>query len=191
VSLDQEGIHTINMEKIPRMVMKIDLTKAHNRVNRLYIRYLLIQMGTDIQFVNWKMGFFSLAYFIVLINGSPSYFSFDSRWVREDFPLSPFLFLFMVEGLIISILTSEREVSIKGIKVTCLINLIHIHFVDGVMIFGVGTRKEMSKYGKILDLYYKETNTKVNVQKLLFFLMSWKNTWKGKSYRSSHILSFL
>jgi hypothetical protein len=72
----------------------------------------------------------------------------------------------MVEGLIISILTSEREVSIKGIQVTCLINLIHIHFVDGVMIFGVGTRKEMSRYDKILDLYYKETNTKVNVQKL-------------------------
>lgn len=63
-----EGMHIIKTEKIDNDF--IDLAKAHDKVNWLYIRSVLLQIGMNLQTINWIMGCLSLASFFVLINGS-------------------------------------------------------------------------------------------------------------------------
>jgi hypothetical protein len=52
--------------------MKIDLAKAYDKVNWLYIKLVLLQMGMNLQTVNYILGCVSLDSFALSINGSPS-----------------------------------------------------------------------------------------------------------------------
>ena len=76
------------------------------------------------------MGCIQSASFAVLINGSPSNFFRASRGIRQGCPLSPFLFLLVVDALSRIIEQEKREGSFKGIKVTHSEELSHILFVD-------------------------------------------------------------
>jgi len=67
--------------------------------------------------VNGIMGYVTSTSYVVLINGSTYSFFKPSKGLREGFPLSPYLFLLVTEGLSKSILDSKRNRSIHGIKV--------------------------------------------------------------------------
>jgi hypothetical protein len=52
-----------------------------------------------VQIVNWIMSFFTTVSFSVLINGSTLGFFRLGRGLRQACPLSPLLFLIVVEGI--------------------------------------------------------------------------------------------
>ena len=56
VSLAQEAIHTIKKEKQCAFAPKLDLSKAYDRVRWIFFRFLLIQIGMDMEMVKWIMG---------------------------------------------------------------------------------------------------------------------------------------
>ena len=80
------------------MVLKLDLVKAFDRVNWTFLR-LLIQIGIPLLGVNWIMGCVSSSCFAVLLNGPPSDFFPASRGIRQGCPLSPLLFILIIESL--------------------------------------------------------------------------------------------
>jgi hypothetical protein len=98
------------------MILKFDLAKAHDIINWLYIRLVLLQIGMNLHTVNWIMGCLSSASFLVLINGSPSSFFNASRRLQQGFSFSPFLFLLVAEGLSRMILEAKSEGFIQGIQ---------------------------------------------------------------------------
>lgn len=51
IGVAQEGLHSIKSKHLRGAVLKIDLSKAFDRVNWLYIRLLLMHMGFHIDFV--------------------------------------------------------------------------------------------------------------------------------------------
>ena len=73
VGVAQEEIHMIKF-KISVMVLKLDLSNAYDRVSWLYLRIMLIHIGTNFQIMNWIMGCLSSVSFAMLINGSTSGF---------------------------------------------------------------------------------------------------------------------
>lgn len=56
------------------MTVKVDLSKAFDRVNGLFLRLIVIHLGFSLQFVMWIMSFISLVPFIVLMNRAASPF---------------------------------------------------------------------------------------------------------------------
>jgi len=52
IGVAQEGLHTIKTKRIREVVIKLELSKAFDRVNWLYIRMLLIHLGFGLDFVN-------------------------------------------------------------------------------------------------------------------------------------------
>ena len=99
----------------------------------------MIQIGMDLETVNWIMGCVQSASFVVLINGSPSNFFRSSRGLRQGCPLSPFLFMLIANSLSRIIHQAKREGSYKGVMVTDSEELSHILFVDDVVMIGEGT----------------------------------------------------
>jgi hypothetical protein len=74
IGVAQEGLHSLKSKKLKGAVIKIDLSKAFDRVNWLYIRMLLIHLGFGVAFTNWTMACLSSMSFSILINGSTSSF---------------------------------------------------------------------------------------------------------------------
>jgi hypothetical protein len=99
VSLAQEALHSIKMHKIPSFVLKIDLSKAYDKVKWTFLRLALIKLGMNLITVNWIMGCIESVSFTILINGSPFKFFHSSRGLHKGCPLSPFLFLIVAEDL--------------------------------------------------------------------------------------------
>ena len=82
VFLSQEEIHTIKRCKRKSFALKLDLSKYYDRVNWTFLMLVLIQIGMDLEIVNWIMGCVQLDSFVVLINGSPSNFFRSTRGLR-------------------------------------------------------------------------------------------------------------
>jgi hypothetical protein len=60
---------------------------------------LLIHIGLKWEVAQWIMGCVSSENFSILVNGSPKYFFKGYRGLSQGFPLSPLLFILVVECL--------------------------------------------------------------------------------------------
>eukprot|EP00253_Pinus_taeda_P028911 PITA_28911 len=90
--------------------------------------------------------------FYILLNGSPSKTFKPSRGLRQGDPLSPFLFILMMEGLGNAIKYSKEEGRIQGLKLTLNGDaLTHQQFVDDTMLQGIPTVKEVQAFKQILN----------------------------------------
>ena len=91
------------------------MIKAYDRVNWTFLRLTLLLIGLHVETVNWIMECVSTTNFVVLVNGAPSSSFPASRGLRQGFPLSPLLFLLVVEGLSLLICDEKRKGRIYGI----------------------------------------------------------------------------
>ena len=117
----------------------MDLNKAFDRVDWTYVRLILIQIGVPLLTVNWIMGCLSSANFALLVNGTPSIFFSASRGIRQGCPLSPLLFILVIEGLSLLIKDARSNGLIRGIRISPSLALTHLLFVDDVILMGLGT----------------------------------------------------
>ena len=81
------------------VLCKLDLEKAYNHVNWGFLIYLLRMCGFSEKWQNWIMFCISTARFSILINGSSCGFFESSRGLRQGDPLSPLLFVIIMEAL--------------------------------------------------------------------------------------------
>eukprot|EP00253_Pinus_taeda_P033341 PITA_33341 len=91
--------NSIKNKKLKGVILKIDLAKDFDRVSWLYIKLILTHMGFPPPFIDWIMCYITSASFSVLINGSASHFFHAEQGLRQRYPLSPLLFLIVMEGL--------------------------------------------------------------------------------------------
>ena len=114
------------------------------------------------------MGCLTSANFVVLINGTPSNFFNASRGIRQGCPLSPLLFILVIEGL--SLLINDARVNglIRGIKISPSLTLTHLLFVDDVILLGTGTLLEWMAFDVILGTFCKASGMCINMEKSVF-----------------------
>lgn len=154
-------------------MIKLDLSKAYDRLNWDYLEEVLRSFGFSRRWVNWIHSLISSPNFYILVNGTPSETFNDSRGIRQGDPLSPFLFIIAAEGLG-RFIAKEREA--KRIKALQLwgnnIPLTHQQFVDDIMLFGEPTVKEVRHLKRILDLFSEASGLEVNREKSFVFIFN-------------------
>ena len=161
----QEGLHSMKTHKIKGSILKIDLSKAYDKVSWLYIHMLLIHLGFGIAFVRWIMSCITTVSFSVLINGAASPFFHAERGLRQGCPLSPLLFLLVAEGLSQLLKKAHCEGQLNGIVVAQQLQITHLLFVDDVLIFCSGSAHDVDTISKILGLFSSTTGMEINVGK--------------------------
>eukprot|EP00253_Pinus_taeda_P004659 PITA_04659 len=158
----QEALHSIWTKHLKSTLLKIDLSKAFDRVSWLYIKMILIHLGFPISFINWIMACITTPTFNILINGSASHFFHSERGLRQGCPLSPLLFLLVMEGLSRLIISATRDGTLKGLKITKECYLTHLLFVDDVLILLDGSMRDTMTFSHILALFSQATGMQVN-----------------------------
>ena len=83
--------------KIPGVICKLGIGKAYGHVNWEALLDLLRRMGFGASWCKWIRTCISTVQFLVLVNRSPVEFFGSSRGLRQGDPLSPMLFLVMME----------------------------------------------------------------------------------------------
>ena len=114
------------------------------------------------------MGCVTNSCFVVLVNGTPSDFFPPSRGIHQGCPLSPLLFILIIESLSRIILDAQQRVHIKGFQYSPNLSITHLLFVDDVILFGIGTVSEWGAYKEALDLFCSATSMSVSKEKSSF-----------------------
>lgn len=63
------------------------------------------------------------------------------------------------------ILEARRRGDIKGIKVVVNLSISHLLFIDDLLLFSDGSRRETHQLKKIIDLFLKATRMCINIKK--------------------------
>lgn len=117
VLVPNEAVDSRLNQNKPRILCKLDIEKAYDHVNWSYLLRLLEMMGFGQELIHWIKFCISTVSFSVLINGSPAGFFKAQRSLREGDPLSPLLFVIVMEGLNKKIKTTNLNGWIRGFDV--------------------------------------------------------------------------
>jgi hypothetical protein len=104
----------------------------------------------------------------MLINGKPTSFFKSTMGLRQGFPLSPLLFVLVIEGLSRTIQEKVRDRKIEGVPMARGLSINHLMFVDDVILFGNGSIFEWEVFKEVLDLFCRATWMEFNPQNSVF-----------------------
>ncbi|XP_070029963.1 uncharacterized protein [Nicotiana sylvestris] len=83
----------------PNVILKLDMTKAYDRISWLFLTKVLRKMGFTERLIGIVFGLISNNWYSILINGQAYGFFKSSRGVKQGDPVSPTLFILAAEAL--------------------------------------------------------------------------------------------
>ncbi|GKC40667.1 RNA-directed DNA polymerase, eukaryota [Tanacetum coccineum] len=102
----------------------------------------------------------------VLVNGSPSSEFLIKCGLRQGDPLSPFLFIIVMEGLHLALEDVVSSGLIHGAKVgNSDLYISHLFYANDVVIISEWNKQDMDNIIRILHVFYLASDLKINISK--------------------------
>ncbi|XP_076936289.1 putative mitochondrial protein AtMg01250 [Bidens hawaiensis] len=123
-------------------------------------------MGFPQKWCGWVRGILCSARSAILVNGSPTFEFGCEKGLRQGDPLSPFLFLFVMEAFSGLFRKATCIGAFDGIRFPnggLVIN--HLLFADNAMLLGEWSRFNFLNMKRILRIFFLCSGLKINLNK--------------------------
>uniref|UniRef100_A0A2N9FH09 Reverse transcriptase domain-containing protein n=1 Tax=Fagus sylvatica TaxID=28930 RepID=A0A2N9FH09_FAGSY len=163
-------MHTTKMGRDGAMALKLDMSKAYDRVEWNYLESIMRKMGFHTQWISMIMQCISTVSYSILVNGEPHGFLKPSRGLRQGDPLSPYLFLMCAKGFHSLISRASEQGDLQGVAL-CRRGprITYLFFADDSLLFTKATTKDCAKLQEILLMYERALGQQVNRDKTTIF----------------------
>ncbi|GJU30484.1 putative RNA-directed DNA polymerase, eukaryota, reverse transcriptase zinc-binding domain protein [Tanacetum coccineum] len=130
---------------------KVNFEKAFDSVSWKYLDFVLHSIGFGLKWRSWIKAFLQSSRALVLVNGSPTSEFSLKRGLRQGDPLSPFLFILVMEGLHVALSNAVSSGLIRGVKFGFpKMNLSHLYYADDVVITTEWSSHDMDNIIRVL-----------------------------------------
>ncbi|EEC79287.1 hypothetical protein OsI_20089 [Oryza sativa Indica Group] len=169
VLLAYELTHYLNQRKKGKngvAAIKLDMSKAYDRVEWDFLRHMMLRLGFHDQWVNLVMKCVTSVTYRIKINGEHSDQIYPQRGLRQGDPLSPYLFIICAEGLSALLQKAQADGKIEGIKVcrdTPRIN--HLFFADDSLVLMRAGQNDAQELRRVLNIYEVASGQVINKDK--------------------------
>ena len=136
------------------MAVKLNMSKAYDRVEWEFIKKVMRRMGFHEKWVGWVLKCITTVTYFVLSNGEAHGKITPTRELRKGDPLSSYLFLLCTEDFFALIADASNRQSLNGASICRGCPWItHLFFANDSLLFCKAKRQEVSKLVDILKLY--------------------------------------
>lgn len=150
--------------------LKIDMSKAYDRVKWNFLRAVLTIMKFDTKWVKWIMECLTSVNYTLLVNGNLTTSFQSSQGLRQGDPLSLYLFLICANILSISLLQAESSKRIQGVRVGKRgLFFTHLFSANDSLLFFRNDKYSLRNLQNSLDWYCNISGQKINLGKFDLF----------------------
>ena len=176
VMVSYEIMHYLKCKRVGKdgyMALKLDMSKAYDRVEWEFLKAILRKMGFSEWWVKLVLQCVStVSYNIVHGNQEMGPFK-PTRGIRQGDPLSPYLFIICAEGLSALIRSFEHKQWIHGVRICRKApSVTHMFFADDSYVYCKADYAEASRILEILQIYEEASGQKINKEKSSVFFSS-------------------
>lgn len=152
------------------MALKLDMSKAYDKVEWRYLELIMGKMGFAKRWVRLIMRCINTVTYAIRVNGVPQGRIVPSRGLRQGDLRSPYLFLLCVEGLSVMLHQAMQNKKLRGVS-ACRRGpkVSHLFFADDSLIFGRATVLESTEILRILKVYEDSSSQQLNKEKIALF----------------------
>ena len=141
----------------PRCMMQIDLQKAYDMVDWGALEGVLTEFGLPKKFIGWVMKVITTMNYRFNINGELSNVLEAKRGIREGDPISPLLFVLMMEYLNRIMVKMQRDPNFNHHSHCERLGITHLSFADDVLLHCRGDEKSIEMILKAFSFFSKST----------------------------------
>ncbi|GKA04326.1 putative RNA-directed DNA polymerase, eukaryota, reverse transcriptase zinc-binding domain protein [Tanacetum coccineum] len=139
-------------------------------LSEMYLDFVLLSLGFGSKWRSWIRACLHSSRASILINGSPTSEFSIKRGLRQGDPLSPILFILVMEGLHCAMSNAVSSGLIRGIKIgSSDITLSHLFYADDVIITTDWNSGDLDNIIRVLHVFYLASSLKINIYKSNIF----------------------
>lgn len=150
------------------MICKLDIEKAYDSVNWEFLFYVMRRMGFGEKWCQWMKFYVSTVHLFVLVNGTPAGFFSTSRGLRQGDPLSPLLFLLVMEAFTRLLGRAVDEGLLEGSVGSVgrgVVSVSHLLYADDALVFCEPRAEQLGYLRCVLLCFETVSGLRVNLSK--------------------------
>ncbi|KAL9691162.1 hypothetical protein QQ045_011581 [Rhodiola kirilowii] len=153
-----------NQEKV--LSLKLDMSKAYDRLEWKFLRAVLNKFGFPRDWVELVMGIVTSVVYRVRVNDLFTNDIVPERGLRQGDPLSTYLFIICAEWLGRSLEGGRDSNRVHGIRIARDVPLVsHLFFADDRLVYLKADVDEARQLKEILNKYERLSGQKINIEK--------------------------
>jgi hypothetical protein len=162
--LVQQTARFLHSQNQPTIMLKLDISKAFDSVSWPFLLEVLRSLGFGAGWCDIVSGLLATSSSQILLNGIPGDFIPHRRGLRQGDPLSPMLFILVMDVLNLMVGRAVEAGLLQPLSTRSFLHRVSL-YADDVALFIKPTADDLVLVGDILRLFGEASGLQTNIQK--------------------------